>query len=467
MSYTIKGSLTSKKNKAGLYPLCIRYTLDRTPYYLSIKSSDGKIITVDKNDFDTGSGLMKKTKNNYHLLNTLIRTHVQVVEDVANTLSVQDFKRVKELYLQRLEEIKEEKLSEEKKKKEEFSRKLNGVVTHFNVEEAKDKKQTLSKSLIEIDAELERYRAEGLIKETDEEEVEFRKLLLQFPSKSTRSKRTQQQYRSWAGNLLEFSEKTNTPLLFTQLDDDFYTKYGTYLMFERVEVGKKRRMFNNSFGGQVKKLKEFVNWCRKYKNVKTVNLIYEDFPVLKETKDVVYLEENELDLLYDEYRNTQSEAKKKLIDITTLQCCIGLRYGDLYASKWTVQNVDGLQVLTGRTEKNNGIFVIPFGLDIRIEEILKRYDYRMNHMKEQVYNRELKSLLKNFFEHYKINQEPIEYYKYKFETPIPLIDFKYNLLSSHSNRRRFISYWHQQNFDDSTILDMIGSKVTLLHLSGQ
>ena len=185
MNYTIKGSLTSKKNKEGLYPLCIRYTLDRTPYYLSLKSSDGKVITVDKNDFDTGSGLMKKTKNNYHLLNTLIRTHVQIIEDVAASLSVQEFKRVKELYLQRLEEIKEEeKLTEEKKKKEEFSRKLNGVVTHFNIEEAKDKKQTLSKSLIEIDAELERYRAEGLIKETDEEEVEFRQLLLLFPSKS-------------------------------------------------------------------------------------------------------------------------------------------------------------------------------------------------------------------------------------------------------------------------------------------
>ena len=76
----------------------------------------------------------------------------------------------------------------------------------------------------------------------------------------------------------------------------------------------------------------------------------------------------------------------------------------------------------------------------------------------QVYNRELKSLLKKFFEHYSINQEIIEYHKYKFETPILLKDFKYNLLSSHSNRRRFISYWHQQNFDDSTILDMIGSK---------
>lgn len=463
MSYTIKGSLTSKKNKDGLYPLCIRYTLDRTPYYLTLKSSDGKVITVDKNDFDTGSGLMKKTKNNYHLLNTLIRTHVQIVEDVATTLSVQDFKQVKELYLQRLEEIKEEeKLAAEKKQKEEFSRKLSGVITHFNVEEAKEQKQTLSKSLIEIDAELERYRAEGLIKETDEEEVEFRKLLIEFPKKYETQPRTQQQYKSWVGNLLEFSQETKTPLLFSQLDFDFYHMYGQYLMFDRVESKKlrKKRMSDNSFGGQVKKLKQFVSWCRKYKKIRNVSLIYEDFPVLKEEVDVdlICLNESELDLLYAEYRDLVTDSKKVVIDITVLQSSIGLRYGDIYASKWNVKTIGGVDLLTGKTEKTDTDFFIPLGLGKRIVEILGRYGYKMDHMVEQVYNRELKVLLKSFYDHYGINQELISYEKKKFGEPVPLQAFKYELATSHSNRRFFISYWYQRGVDDKTIMKMIGSK---------
>lgn len=400
---------------------------------------------------------MKKTKSNFNVLNNLIRTHSQVLEDVAAASSDKSFKTVKELYLHRLEEIKAEEVRQAAvDKREDTILKAKKIHTFFSAEEAIDKRKSLTKSLIEIDKELEQYKAEGVISELNEEEELFKKLLVEFP-KMYEKKPSYKQYKSWASNLLEFSQQTNTPLLFSQLDYDFYDKYGTYLMFERMKG--KVKMVNNTFGGQVKKLIQFVSWCRRVKRVKNVNLIYEDYTVYRKSKDtIIFLEDSEIELLYNEYRQQVSDAKKRMIDLTVFQCCTGLRYGDIYASSWVVKNIDGIKVLTGETEKNEGNYVIPFELDSRIEEILERYDYKMNHMVEGVYNRDIKPLLKEFYTHYDLYQEPIKYIKQRFEEREELSDFKYNLFSSHCNRRRFINYWKLQGFEDQTILDMLGSK---------
>ncbi|MEJ8802253.1 phage integrase SAM-like domain-containing protein [Pontibacter sp. H249] len=457
MSFTIKGSLTAKKNKNGLYPLTIRYTVGGVPHNISLKAPDGKVISVDKNDFDTESGLMKKTKSNYNALNNLIRTHSQVLEDVAAISSDKTFQTVKELYLKRLEEIRSEEVRQaEILKREDTIIKAKKLHTIFSAEDAVEKKKSLTKTLTEIENELEQYRAEGVITELNEEEVEFKKLLLEFP-KMYEKQPSYRQYKSWVSNLIEFSQQTNTPLLFSQLDFDFYNKYGTYLMFNRMP--KKVKMVNNTFGGQVKKLKQFINWCIEIKKVKNVNLIYKRYDVYRKSKDtIIYLEDFEIELLYNEYRQQVSDAKKRMIDLTVFQCCTGLRYGDIYASSWVVKNIDGGKVLTGETEKNEGNYVIPFDLDSRIEEILIRYDYKMNHMVETVYNRDIKPLLGEFYKQHNLYQEPVTYIKERFEKKEKLIDFKHNLFSSHCNRRRFINYWKLQGFEDQTILDMLGSK---------
>ncbi|MBX0335593.1 phage integrase SAM-like domain-containing protein [Pontibacter sp. HSC-14F20] len=457
MSFTVKGSLTAKKNKIGLHPLSIRYTIGGVPYNITLKTSDGKVIYVEKSDFDTDSSLMKKTKSNYNALNNLIRTHSQVLEDVATASSDKSFQTVKVLYVERLKEIKaEEERQAAVDKREETIVKAKKLHTLFSAEEAVEKKRSLTKSLTEIDKELEQYKAEGVISELNEEEELFKKLLLEF-AKMYVNRPIHRQYKSWISNLLEFSQQTNTPLLFSQLDFDFYNKYGNYLMFNRMKG--KVNIVNNTFGGQVKKLIQFVSWCRRIKKVKNVNLIYEDYPVFRKSKDtIIFLEDNELDLLYDEYRNDVSEAKQRLIDITVFQSCTGLRYGDIYASEWVLKDIDGEKVLTGITEKNDGNFVIPFFLDSRIEEILERYDYKMNHMVEGVYNREIKQLLAEFFKQYNLYQTPLTFTKERFDKKEILTDYKHNLFSSHCNRRRFINYWKLQGSEDQIILNILGSK---------
>ncbi|KAA3436760.1 phage integrase SAM-like domain-containing protein [Rufibacter hautae] len=457
MSFTIKGALTTKKNKSGLYPLTIRYTIGGVPNNISLKTSDGKVIAVDKNDFDTISGLMKGTKSNYYLLNKLILTHCEVLESVAKTSNDKSFQTVKALYLKRLKEIEAEEAKQEAiVKREETKVKARKLHSIFSAEEAIEKKQVLTKTLSDINRELEQFKAEGVIIELDEEEVEFKKLLIEFP-RMYENRPIFKQYKSWVSNLLEFSQQTNTPLLFSQLDFDFYSRYGTYLMFNRMKG--KAKIVNNTFGGQVKKLKQFVNWCRRIKNVKNVNLVYETYPVYRKPKDdIIYLEDNEIELLYNEYRSQLTESKKRLIDITIFQCCTGLRYGDIYASSWKITEVGSEKVLTGETEKNEGKFVIPFSLDTRIEEILSRYSNKLDFVVEAVYNRDIKSLLKEFYKKYDLHQEPISHIKERFDKKETITDYKYNLFSSHCNRRRFINYWKLQGCEDQTILDMLGSK---------
>ena len=137
------------------------------------------------------------------------------------------------------------------------------------------------------------------------------------------------------------------------------------------------------------------------------------------------------------------------VDVMVFQSLCGFRYSDVRASKWNVIN----EVLIGYPKKQNKKqegknvkpYQIPFLLDARIKEILERYNYNMDLIVDQDYNRDMKKLLQKFFEHYQINQTDITYYKYRFQEEHKFTKPKYKLFASHSCRRGFINRWSKHD----------------------
>jgi len=444
--YSIKG-IIQKTNKAGVAPVSVCYTYNGVKLLIAVGFS------VPESDFDKKKGMMKTDATNASIINQKIRIVSDMLAGAADAFKIPSREVVKAAYNKKVAEQKAKEADDAAKQKLVATAKKGVQIIHeIEFTEAVEKKAELSKSLSEVDAELERLKAEGLIDISEEEHL-FRKLLAEYPYKFKQKSDLQyRQMKHWVSLVTSFADDTKTPLLFSEMNSKFYVDFGTYLMYTKD-------YFNSSFGQQVKRLKTFLNYCTREHQV-AVNQAYKKWDILEDEPPVVYLTDDELDKLYNEFRATVTPAKQKLIDVIVFQNLCGFRYSDVVASKWNVVN----DVLIGYPTKQNKQkegkkvkpYQIPLLLDSRIKEILERYDYKMKHFADAVYNREMKDLYEKFFEKYEIDNSDVTYYKHKFQKEFKVTTPKHKLFSSHSCRKAFVIRWAKR-FDDSVILSMLGS----------
>jgi hypothetical protein len=206
---------------------------------------------------------------------------------------------------------------------------------------------------------------------------------------------------------------------------------------------------------------------------KPVNPRYKTFKVLEEPeKEVTYLDKEEIDLLYafDGQRNLNVPGRYKpvpyrtIIDITVFQCLTGLRYSDLKASKFDKERLAREEILSGTTKKTKGYYQIPLKLDPRIKELLEKYEYNFNILEEPAYNRLVKQVLQEFYNHHqnhprlKIYLTPLSSYRYKLREPVEFKYHKWELYSSHCNRRSAGTNLARRGLSEAQILKTFGSK---------
>lgn len=116
--------------------------------------------------------------------------------------------------------------------------------------------------------------------------------------------------------------------------------------------------------------------------------------------------------------------------------------------------------IMGRTKKTSGNFKIPMSLDLRIEEILKRYNYDMMLFSDVEYNRTVKELMQLFCTEYNLHQEIITITRYKYIEPAPIVTTHHfwELYTNHCNRKGWVSHFSDLGFDDYTLMEMMGTK---------
>ena len=437
----------ARTNKQGLAPVFIRYNYDG--------KSNGFAtgIKLNPKDFDEKKGIVKNSDSNAAETNNLLRNYQTVVEDLAGKHTNPMYSNIKELVAKGFIDVKQENHSSNSEEWKKLKAEIRGMVTQDVKKVMLYKVQNLDKEIEEVQQHLNKLLAEreklakaGYYQNTNEEK-QYLELLNKFPKKFIHSnKRTIENLELCVRVLIEFHKNTNTPYSFKVFDSDFYIKYARYLMYE-----SKHNYYNNTFGTHVKRLKIFLNWVQDEFNVE-VPKAYKKYKVTQEEKEIVYLTEEELNLLWN-FRDQVEPTNVKYIDLCVFQNLTGLRYSDVNESKWKIEG----GVLTGKTKKTKGDYLIPLALDSRIKEILEKYNYDLGIATDQSYNKYIKKILETLFLKNNINQKPITIYRYKLKEEFVEYHHKHNLMSSHSNRRGFCTRMWQQKYSERDILKMLGS----------
>ncbi|MHA1973113.1 MAG: site-specific integrase [Candidatus Hodarchaeales archaeon] len=256
-------------------------------------------------------------------------------------------------------------------------------------------------------------------------------------AKTTKAPSTIKNYNNSLHYYEKFSDEKNFYFHFAEINKAFYSTFTDFLIEDQG-------LSNNTVGRVVKDLKTFLNWT--IANGYSKNLEYKNFKILREDIEIVYLTSEELDRLYD--FKFESEALKKTRDLFCFGCFTGLRFSDI--ANLDKSNVKGGEILI-RIQKTKEIIAIP--LLSRAEKILKRYKYKL----PVITNQKLNFNLKKICEKAEINQK-IKIHKYRGSKRDDSISPKYELITTHSARRTFITLSLEKGIRPEVVMAITGHK---------
>ena len=245
-------------------------------------------------------------------------------------------------------------------------------------------------------------------------------------------------YQKCLNSLLEFQKQEHHIFSFDEIDMNFYTSYTLYL---------EERLITNSIAEHWKKIKHIMTVAR-YDGLHT-NIQYENFSIVEEEVDNIYLTEDELKAIA-ELELTGSRLDKYR-DIFLIGCYVGLRVSDLLRiRKEHFYTVDGKEILRIRTKKcPTGVYIPFLWQDLKYR--LDKYDYSLPKITEQ----HLRSEAKEIGRLAGINSPIIiETGKHKRSKPYE----KWELISSHTCRRTACTNMFKMRIPVKQIMMISGHK---------
>ncbi|MBR4758361.1 MAG: integrase catalytic domain-containing protein, partial [Bacteroidaceae bacterium] len=146
-----------------------------------------------------------------------------------------------------------------------------------------------------------------------------------------------------------------------------------------------------SIGERIKDIKALMR--RAQEEGYHQNTAYLSFSNLAQEVDNVYLNESELDAIYDLQFDEKTEHLQKYRDLFLVGCYTGLRWEDFKSIKKEDFSTSpkGYPILIVRTAKTGTRTVIPF-LWSHLKDILERYNYTMPKVSEQKFNKYVKEV---------------------------------------------------------------------------
>ncbi|MCU0469886.1 MAG: site-specific integrase [Arcicella sp.] len=244
-------------------------------------------------------------------------------------------------------------------------------------------------------------------------------------------------HRKTALNKLKvfFGKKIPT---FADIDFNFYSEYRNWLL----EEGE---LANSSVNKQFDYLKGFLRYASKHKLFDTS--ILEDFDRLKEYEThTVYITKEELKIIWEfEFDN---ERLEKVRDLFVFACSTGLRESDF--SNVKPENIKNDELFI-TTIKTSDPLIIP--LNTYSRAVLKKYDNALPKYSQQKFNDYIKEVAQIIG--LDTPEQVITYKKgVRTETTVP----KYELITSHTGRRTFITQCIMRGIPIPVIRSMTGHK---------
>ncbi len=250
--------------------------------------------------------------------------------------------------------------------------------------------------------------------------------------------RTIQKYNTVRDSLKEFQKKIQTHITFDTIDIRFYERL---LAFYTKDCG----LLNNSTGKNIATLKTFLHWAtdQGYNQ----NTKFMKFKVLKHEADIVYLTEKELMKLYN-HDFSKNKRLEKVRDAFCFGCFTGLRHSDISMIRKEHIKGENIDLSIFKTREKMSIPLNDFS-----REILKKYKYNLPSVSNQKTNEYLKELC----EIVKLNDR-IEITQYRGAEDVKTKEPKYNLISSHTARRTFVTLSLEKGMRPETVMAITGHK---------
>ena len=167
---------------------------------------------------------------------------------------------------------------------------------------------------------------------------------------------------------------------FDDIDLHFYNKFSNWCDSLNFTKGYK--------GKNIKTLKVFMNAAVKEGVTTNDKFRDDDFIVLKETADSIYLNLDELRQIW-QLDLTNEPTKELARDLFLIGCCTGLRVSDYNNLKTSnIKEIGGVKMLSLKTQKTDEPVAIPF--HPIVEAILTKYNGIPSRMYDQKINQNIK-----------------------------------------------------------------------------
>ena len=265
-------------------------------------------------------------------------------------------------------------------------------------------------------------------------------------SKKTNPKANVNTHKQTLKRLKEFARRKKQRIDFDTIDLDFYHDFVDFLTHDANYA-------LNTIGKQIQNLKVFLNAATE-RGLNT-NMAYKSkrFKKVSEEVDNIYLNEKELDEMYQLDLST-NQRLERVRDLFIVGCWTGLRFSDF--SNIKSENIDGDFIEIG-TQKTGETVVIP--IHWTIKKILNKYKGKYpNSLPPAISNTKMNDYLKEVAQQVESLQNTFSKGITKGGTKRFTSTEKYKLVSSHTARRSMATNLFISGFPSISIMKITGHR---------
>lgn len=259
--------------------------------------------------------------------------------------------------------------------------------------------------------------------------------------KTELSQNMMKKYITLKNHLLNFQTDNNFNITFNSINLMFSDMFSNYLLNVKKHT-------NNTISKNFDLLRTFLKWCTDRK-VNT-NLEYLKFKSKTEKVDIITLTENELFNLYD-LELKDKTALQQVRDVFCFACFTGQRFSDVSSLKR--EDIKG-NFWYLRTTKTKDIIRIP--LNDYAKDILKNYANQSRPL-PVISSQKTNEYLKELCQIAGID-ETITIIKYRGAERIEKTFKKYELVTTHTARRSFVTLSLEKGMRPETLMEITGHK---------
>lgn len=258
------------------------------------------------------------------------------------------------------------------------------------------------------------------------------------------TKGTLRVYKQTARVLKEFRDihYKNREFSFAQIDHHFYSQFQQYLVKENFAT--------NTIGKHIRKLKTF--FIEAQERGLMPNFSPKRFKSISEPSDAIYLNEGEINALFD-LDLRQQPRLEKVRDLFLVGCWTGLRFSDF--TRISAEDMDG-EFIEIETQKTGEIVVIP--IHPQVEAIMNRYKgVTPNSLPNPISNQKMNDYLKELGKQAGFDgivSETITKGGKRLTVNYP----KHDLITTHTARRSFATNQYLAGFPTTSIMKITGHR---------